>query len=130
MPTFSQTLKYDANGLIPAVVQDADNGEVLMVAYMNSEAVDRTLETGHATYWSRSRRKFWIKGETSGHFQHLVELRTDCDQDCLLVRVRQEGVACHDGYRSCFYRAVRDGALEIVEEREVDPASVYGSVQS
>jgi phosphoribosyl-AMP cyclohydrolase len=124
----SETLKYDGSGLIPAVVQDADSGEVLMVGYMNPEAVDRTLESGRVTYWSRSRQKFWVKGETSGHFQHVVELRTDCDKDCLLVRVRQEGAACHDGYRSCFYREGKpDGHLEIVEPRLVDPNVVYGS---
>lgn len=125
---FSSTLKYNADGLVPAVVQDADNREVLMVGYMNSEAVDRTLETGRVTYWSRSRQKFWVKGETSGHFQEVVEVRTDCDKDCLLILARQTGAACHDGYRTCFYRAV-DGAgeLEVVEERLVDPAKVYGS---
>ena len=124
----SETLKYDGAGLVPAVIQDADNGEVLMDGYMNAEAVDRTLETGRVTYWSRSRQKFWVKGETSGHFQHVVEVRTDCDRDCLLVRVRQEGVACHDGYRSCFYRAARpEGELEVVEPRLVDPNAMYGS---
>ena len=126
--SFSETLKYDANGLIPAVIQDAGNGEVLMVGYMNREAVEQTVATGRVTYWSRSRQKFWIKGETSGHFQHVVEVRTDCDRDCLLVRVRQEGVACHDGYRSCFYRAAgEDQELQVVEERLVDPEKVYGS---
>jgi len=125
---FSETLKYDPAGLIPAVIQDADNHEVLMMGFMNAEAVERTLATGRVTYWSRSRRKFWVKGETSGHFQEVVEVRTDCDRDCLLVRVRQTGVACHDGYRSCFYRAVdADGALQVVEERLVDPAAVYGA---
>lgn len=124
--SFSETLKYDATGLIPAVIQDVDNNEVLMVGYMNAEAVERTLTTGRVTYWSRSRQKYWLKGETSGHFQHVVEVRADCDKDCLLIRVHQEGVACHDGYRSCFYRSVRDGELEIVEAREVDPAAVYG----
>jgi phosphoribosyl-AMP cyclohydrolase len=124
--SFPETLKYDANGLVAAVIQDADNSEVLMVGYMNREALERTMETRRVTYWSRSRRKFWVKGETSGHYQHVVEIRTDCDKDCLLIRVRQEGVACHDGYRSCFYRAVRQGDLEIVEPREVDPATVYG----
>jgi phosphoribosyl-AMP cyclohydrolase len=124
----SEALKYDADGLVPAVIQDADNAEVLMVGYMNAEAVARTLATGRVTYWSRSRQKFWIKGETSGHFQHVVEVRTDCDRDCLLVRVRQEGVACHDGYRSCFYRAAGEGGeLEVVEPRLVDPKAVYGS---
>jgi phosphoribosyl-AMP cyclohydrolase len=126
--SFSETLKYDDAGLIPAVIQDADNREVLMVGYMNRDAVERTLETGRVTYWSRSRQKFWVKGETSGHFQHVVEVRTDCDRDCLLVRVRQEGVACHDGYRSCFYRAVGETReLAVVEERLVDPEAVYGS---
>ena len=125
---FSESLKYDGSGLIPAVVQDADGGEVLMVGYMNREAVERTLETGRVTYWSRSRQKFWVKGETSGHFQHVVDVRTDCDKDCLLVKVRQEGVACHDGYRSCFYRSVTPaGELEVVEPRLVDPGKVYGS---
>lgn len=125
--SFSQTLRYSPDGLIPAVVQDADNHQVLMVGYMNAEAVDRTLETGRVTYWSRSRQKFWVKGETSGHHQHVVEVRTDCDQDCLLIRARQVGAACHDGFRTCFYRAVEEGALEVVEERLVDPARVYGS---
>ena len=124
----ADTLKYDGNGLIPAIVQDAENREVLMMGFMNQEAVERTLETGRVSYWSRSRQKFWVKGETSGHFQHVVDVRTDCDKDCLLILVRQEGVACHDGYRSCFYRAVKDGGrLEVVEERLVDPAKVYGS---
>lgn len=121
----SETLKYDAAGLVPAVTQDVETNEVLMVGYMNREAVDRTLASGRATYWSRSRQKFWVKGETSGHLQHVVEVRTDCDADCLLVRVRQVGAACHDGYRSCFYRAAgANGELEIVEERLVDPAAL------
>ena len=124
----SETLKYDGSGLVPAVVQDAETLEVLMVGYMNREAVDRTLETGRVTYWSRSRQQFWVKGERSGHLQHVQEIRTDCDRDCLLVRVRQEGVACHDGYRSCFYRKVSEGQeLEVVEPRLVDPDTIYGS---
>lgn len=126
--SFSETLKYDGNGLIPAVIQDADNNEVLMVGFMNAEAVERTLSTKRVTYWSRSRQKFWVKGETSGHFQHVVEVRTDCDKDCLLIQVRQEGVACHDGYRSCFYRAVvPSGELEVVEPLLIDPKTVYGA---
>ena len=124
--SISESLKYDSNGLVPAVIQDADNGEVLMVGYMNREAVDHTVTTGRVTYWSRSRQKFWLKGETSGHYQHVVEIRTDCDKDCLLVKVRQEGVACHDGYRSCFYRAAVDGELDVVEPRELDPDAIYG----
>jgi phosphoribosyl-AMP cyclohydrolase len=104
------TLRYDAQGLIPAVAQDAASGEVLMVAWMNAEAVTRTLATGDVTYWSRSRGAFWVKGETSGHRQRLVELRVDCDRDCLLILVAQDGPACHTNRRSCFYTAVRGGA--------------------
>ena len=101
-----ETLTFDARGLVPAVAQDAETGEVLMLAWMNAEAVRRTLETGQVTYWSRSRGAFWVKGETSGHTQELVELRVDCDGDALLVRVRQTGPACHTGERSCFFRTV------------------------
>ncbi|MBZ0122756.1 MAG: phosphoribosyl-AMP cyclohydrolase [Roseovarius sp.] len=103
------TLRYDARGLVPAIAQDAASGEVLMLAWMNAEAVAHTLETGRVTYWSRSRQAFWIKGETSGHVQNLVEMRFDCDRDCLLVLVRQTGPACHTGRRSCFYTALREG---------------------
>jgi phosphoribosyl-AMP cyclohydrolase len=102
------TLKYNDQGLIPAIAQD-EAGDVLMMAWMNAEAVARTLETGRVTYWSRSRQAFWVKGETSGHTQALVEIRVDCDRDCLLLIVRQEGPACHTNRRSCFYTAVRDG---------------------
>ena len=103
------TLTFSADGLVPCIAQDADTGEVLMMAWMNAEAVTRTLETGRVTYWSRSRRAFWIKGESSGHVQELVELRVDCDRDCLLALVRQTGPACHTNRRSCFYTALRDG---------------------
>jgi phosphoribosyl-AMP cyclohydrolase len=109
MPFDPATLKYDAAGLIPCVAQDAVSGEVLMVAWMNAASVSRTLETGKVTYWSRSRGAFWVKGESSGHHQKLVELRVDCDRDCLLALVEQEGPACHTNRRSCFYTAVRDG---------------------
>ncbi|WP_209424420.1 phosphoribosyl-AMP cyclohydrolase [Pararhodobacter sp. SW119] len=104
-----QSLRFDANGLIPAIAQDHASGEVLMLAWMNAEAVGRTLATGRVTYWSRSRQAFWVKGETSGHVQRLVEMRLDCDGDCLLVRVEQTGPACHTGRRSCFFTAIRDG---------------------
>ena len=116
------SLKYDANGLIPAIAQDAASGEVLMMAWMNADAVARTLETGSVTYWSRSRQAFWVKGESSGHLQTLVEMRVDCDRDCLLVLVRQEGPACHTNRRSCFYTAIRDGAEEVI----MDPMSGKG----
>lgn len=110
------TLVYDARGLIPVVAQDHGSGEVLMLAWMNAEAVARTLETGRVTYWSRSRGAFWVKGETSGHVQRLIEMRVDCDRDCLLVLVEQKGPACHTNRRSCFYTAVRNGAeVEILK---------------
>ena len=121
-------LKYDANGLITAVVQDAANGDVLMVGYMNREAVKRTLETGKVTFWSRSRQKFWVKGETSGNFQLLRGLYVDCDQDCLLVKAEQVGPACHEGYRSCFFRQIESGADSLVDiaERMKTPEEIYG----
>lgn len=103
------TLVYDANGLIPCIAQDATSGEVLMMAWMNVEAVEKTLETRKVTYWSRSRKSFWIKGETSGHTQQLVDLRIDCDRDCLLALVNQEGAACHTNRRTCFYTSVTEG---------------------
>lgn len=105
-----ETLVYNDAGLIPAIAQDAESDEVLMMAWMTAEAVRRTLETGRVTYWSRSRQAFWVKGESSGHVQKLVDFRLDCDRDCLLVRVRQTGPACHTNRRSCFYTAVREGA--------------------
>ncbi|WP_424970136.1 phosphoribosyl-AMP cyclohydrolase [Dinoroseobacter sp. S76] len=103
------SLRYNDKGLIPAIAQDATSGEVLMMAWMNAEAVAKTLETGRVTYWSRSRQSFWIKGETSGHIQTLRDFRVDCDRDCLLVMVDQVGAACHTNRRSCFYTAVEDG---------------------
>ena len=109
-PFDASTLTYDARGLLPCIAQDAGTGEVLMLAWMNAEAVERTLETGRVTYWSRSRKAFWVKGETSGNVQRLLELRLDCDRDCLLALVDQTGPACHTGARSCFYTAVTDGA--------------------
>ncbi|MEY8827582.1 phosphoribosyl-AMP cyclohydrolase [Sedimentitalea sp. XS_ASV28] len=104
------TLVYNDAGLIPAIAQDSVSGDVLMMAWMNAESVRRTLESGRVTYWSRSRQAFWVKGESSGHVQELVEFRIDCDRDCVLVIVRQTGPACHTNRRSCFYTAVRDGA--------------------
>ena len=108
------SLKYDAQGLVPAIAQDAASGEVLMMAWMNADAVARTLETGRVTYWSRSRQAFWVKGESSGHVQALVEMRVDCDRDCLLLRIDQTGPACHTNRRSCFYTAIRDGAEVVI----------------
>lgn len=109
MPFDPASLKYDANGLIPCIAQDHATGEVLMMAWMNAVSLARTLESGLVTYWSRSRAALWAKGETSGHVQRLVEMRIDCDRDCLLALVTQEGPACHTNRRSCFYTALRDG---------------------
>ena len=110
------TLKYNEAGLIPAIAQDASTGEVLMMAWMNVDAVEKTLETRRVTYWSRSRQSFWIKGETSGHTQELVDLRLDCDRDCLLAVVNQVGAACHTGRRNCFYTSVLDGVeVELIK---------------
>jgi phosphoribosyl-AMP cyclohydrolase len=109
VPFDPNTLKYDANGLIPCITQDAGTGEVLMFAWMNAASVTQTLATGRVTYWSRSRAALWVKGETSGHAQTLQDLRLDCDRDCLLALVTQTGPACHTNRRSCFYTAIRDG---------------------
>ncbi|HBB85228.1 MAG TPA: phosphoribosyl-AMP cyclohydrolase [Sulfitobacter sp.] len=103
------SLQFNDAGLIPAIAQDAQTHEVLMLAWMNAESIARTLETGKVTYWSRSRQAFWVKGETSGNVQELVEMRLDCDSDCLLVMVNQSGPACHTGRRSCFYTGIQDG---------------------
>lgn len=119
-------LNYDADGLIPAIVQDIENGDVLMLGYMNRNAVERTLREGMVCFWSRSRNKYWVKGETSGHFQLVKDVYVDCDQDTLLIKVTQIGATCHEGYRSCFYRkATPKGALEVVAERLVDPKEIY-----
>ncbi len=111
-----ENLKFDANGLIPAIAQDAENGEVLMMAWMNAESLAETQRTGDVTYWSRSRQAFWRKGATSGHVQKLVSLRIDCDRDCLLMQVTQTGAACHTHRRSCFFTEIRDGAEVITSD--------------
>lgn len=120
-------LVFDRDGLIPAIAQQHDTGEVLMLAWMNRAAIDETLSTGRVCYWSRSRKSLWRKGETSGQVQNLVELRVDCDNDCLLLQVDQKGVACHTGRRNCFFTAIRDGAAKTIAEVEVDPAKLYGA---
>ena len=112
------SLAFDDRGLIPAVAQQHDTGEVLMLAWMNRQSLAETLATGQVTYWSRSRRQLWRKGETSGHVQRLVDLRLDCDGDTLLLLVDQTGPACHTNRRNCFYRAVRDGELVTIAEPE------------
>ena len=114
-------------GLIPAIVQDWKTGEVLMVAYMNEASWAKTQETGKACFWSRSRKKLWIKGETSGHVQVIKEVLLDCDNDALLLKVEQVGgAACHTGYRSCFYRRIKKDTIELIGERVFDPKEVYG----
>ncbi|HVO33026.1 MAG TPA: phosphoribosyl-AMP cyclohydrolase [Elusimicrobiota bacterium] len=128
MKNLQQTLKFDDKQLIPVVVQDAKDGIVLMVAYMNREAVKRTLKLKKAVYWSRSRQSFWLKGESSGNVQKVKEMRIDCDGDCLLIKVDQIGrAACHTGRRSCFYRKVQPGGRLRVQGKPLfDPSKVYG----
>jgi phosphoribosyl-AMP cyclohydrolase len=113
-------IKFDAQGLVPAVAQQQGSGEVLMMAYMDRDAVVETMRTGRVCYWSRSRRAPWRKGDTSGHIQELVELRVDCDGDTLLVEVEQTGVACHTGRHNCFFRAIRGGELVEIAPVEID----------
>ncbi|MBV8912053.1 MAG: phosphoribosyl-AMP cyclohydrolase [Acetobacteraceae bacterium] len=120
-------IRFDASGLVPAIAQQHNTGEVLMLAWMNREAVVETLATGRVCYWSRSRAALWRKGETSGQTQRLIELRIDCDGDALLLLVDQHGVACHTGRRTCFFRAARSGELVVIAEPEVSPAALYGS---
>ena len=117
-PFDAATLTYNDAGLIPCIAQQHDTGEVLMMAWMNAAAVSETLATGRMTYWSRSRQQFWKKGETSGHVQRLIELRIDCDRDCLLALVDQTGPACHTNRRSCFYTAIRTGEEVALTGRE------------
>jgi phosphoribosyl-AMP cyclohydrolase len=120
------SIKFDANGLVPAIAQQHDSGEILMMAWMNRAAVEETVATGAVCYWSRSRKALWRKGERSGQAQRLVELRVDCDGDTLLLLVEQSGVACHTGRRTCFFRAWRDGRLETIAEPLISPDSLYG----
>lgn len=119
-------IAFDAQGLVVAIAQQHDTGEILMVAWQNRDAVRETLRTGNVCYWSRSRMRLWRKGESSGQMQRLVEMRVDCDGDAVLLRVDQDGVACHTGRRDCFFRVVRDGALVVDKPVLVDPAKLYG----
>jgi phosphoribosyl-AMP cyclohydrolase len=122
------TPKFDDNGLIPVIAQDAKTGQVLMVAYMNREALDATIQTGCATYFSRSRKKLWKKGEKSGHIQKVEQIIVDCDQDCIILKVTIDAGQCHVGYQSCFYRALKPGSdknLENIAEKVFDPKKIY-----
>jgi phosphoribosyl-AMP cyclohydrolase len=119
-------LKFDRDGLIPAICIDAENGQVLMMAYMNADSLADTVRTGKTHFWSRSRRKHWMKGESSGHIQEVKAVYTDCDKDTLVIEVVQHGGACHEGYRSCFFRKLDEqGAWQVVAEKVFDPDEVY-----
>lgn len=120
-------VKFDDNGLIPAVIQDYKNGEVLMVAYMNRESLEKTLSLGKTCFWSRSRQQFWIKGESSGHIQEVKEVFIDCDMDTLLFKVDQKVAACHTGYRGCFYRRIEGDELVVTGEKIFEEDKVYKS---
>jgi phosphoribosyl-AMP cyclohydrolase len=122
------TPKFDADGLIPAIACDAKTGQILMMAYMNRQALDMTIKTGQAVYFSRSRRKLWKKGEESGHFQRVEQILVDCDQDCLVLKVAVDAGQCHVGYQSCFYRALEKGSdkkLKFIAEKTYDPKETY-----
>jgi len=125
--SFSSVIDWmKMGGLVPVITQDAQTGEVLMLAYMNREAYEESWRTGRAVYYSRSREKIWRKGEESGHVQMIQEMRLDCDGDALILKVEQTGAACHEGYRTCFFRRIeRDGSLSVIEERIIDPKQVY-----
>jgi phosphoribosyl-AMP cyclohydrolase len=122
----TDVIAFNAEGLVPAIAQQFDTGEVLMMAWMNRDAVAETLKTGRVCYWSRSRKKLWRKGETSGQIQTLKDFRWDCDADTVLLLVDQAGVACHTGRRNCFFNAMRDGKPTVIADVEADPTDLYG----
>ena len=126
--SFFDQLKFDSNGLIAAIIQEAGTGRVLMMAWMNRASLEKTIETGLTHFWSRSRQKFWMKGETSGHVQRVKDIAFDCDGDTLLIQVEQVGAACHEGYRSCFFRSMTDGGqgFRVTEARLQSPEEIYG----
>ncbi|MBI1909261.1 MAG: phosphoribosyl-AMP cyclohydrolase [Deltaproteobacteria bacterium] len=118
-------IKFDDQGLVAAIIQDAGNGEVLMFAFMNREALEKTVAGPYVTFYSRSRKKLWVKGEESGHTQQVKEIFYDCDGDCLLIKVDQKVAACHEGYRSCFFRKVEKGTIKVVGKKIFDPKQTY-----
>jgi len=127
--SFLDSLKFNADGLIPAIIQEGSTSRVLMMAWMNRTSLERTLETGFTYFWSRSRQKYWMKGESSGHVQRVLDVAFDCDGDTLLIQVEQTGAACHEGYLSCFFRSVGDkgASVETTEFQLLDPGTVYGA---
>src|SRR5436190_3678973 len=127
--TFLDKLKYNSDGLVPAIIQEQSTRRVLMMAWMNREAVEKTVELGKTVFWSRSRQKYWIKGETSGHVQVVKDVAFDCDGDTLLIQVEQTGAACHEGYKSCFFRAIdnKGNSLAIKEPQLIKPEQAYGN---
>ena len=127
--SFYEKLKFNADGLIPTIIQEQSTGRVLMLAWMNRASLEKTIGTGKTVFWSRSRQKFWMKGETSGHVQAVKEVAFDCDGDTLLIQVDQIGAACHEGYHSCFFRSVVDpgtGAYHVTEKQSQTPEEIYG----
>ena len=123
--SFYDQLKFDANGLIPAIIQEQNTGRVLMFAWMNRESLEKTVATGNTHFWSRSRRKFWMKGEESGHIQAVKDIAFDCDGDVLLIQVVQTGAACHEGYKSCFFRSMENDGFKITESQLQKPDEIY-----
>ncbi len=125
--SFYEQLKWTSDGLIPAIIQDQSTGRVLMMAWMNRASLEKTFETHRTFFWSRSRQKFWMKGESSGHVQRVKDISYDCDGDTLLIQVEQTGAACHEGYRSCFFRSVHEnGSITVTEPRLETPEQIYG----
>lgn len=126
---FFENLKFNSDGLIPAIIQEQSTGRVLMMAWMNEDSLKKTVETSKTWFWSRSRQKYWMKGESSGHTQDIKDISFDCDGDTLLIQVEQSGAACHEGYKSCFFRSVKDAgeSVAVSEMQLVDPNEVYGS---
>lgn len=121
-----EKISFNKNGLLPVIVQDVNSGEVLMMAWMDREALRKTIASGKAYFWSRSRKKLWLKGESSGHYQLVREVRIDCDEDALLIKVEQTKAACHKGYKSCFFRKIdKEGKLELIGEKVFEPGKVY-----
>ena len=126
--SFFERLKFNSDGLIPAIIQDQSNGRVLMMAWMNQASLQKSIDTGKTHFWSRSRQKFWMKGESSGHTQAIKDIAFDCDGDTLLIQVEQVGAACHEGYRSCFFRSIGQGkdSERVTEPQLVSPDEIYG----